>query len=697
MVHSAATTPTKRRPFRLWSARLGWALVLLFVAGVLLANLPHSVEETRRSWSVGEAWPFARHLFRTQLAFARWIVAGRLLSGAVFFGTALWLAWRKGRDATVLLFSADLLLLGLFFTLNFDVATLRFPTLISRWLPNPAGVSMLLVVGAMLTLVYLFPDGAIQPRRLRWLQGTAAANAVAWTALFGFSGLARAVEAHIPVLRDADENGWYWFVGSLAAALAVGLVGQIGRYVWVSSAEQRQQTKWALIGLFALLATPFGAFVLMALLGVDDQPVGYFVQLHLDFIIAVLPLTIAGSMLRYRLWDVDPILSRTLVYGSLSAIVITLYVLVVGGLGQLLRGDNDWLPVITTGVVALAFNPLREWLQRRVNRLLYGEQDDPVQLLAQLGARLEATADAAALLPTLVQTTATALKLPYVAVQLDGAEPAAAYGAPGGWLETWPLLYQGAGIGRLQVARRAPSEPFTPREQRLLATIAQQAGAAAHAARLSADLRQSRQRIVIAREEERRRLRRDLHDGLGPQLATLALQIDAARNVLASDPHSAESLLRDLKMGAQNAIAEIRRVVHDLRPPALDQLGLAEAIRQHAAAVQHNGLTVSVETPDALPPLPAAVEVAAYRMAVEALTNVARHAHATRATVHLHLADGALRLEIRDNGVGLPADYRPGVGVTSMRERSAELGGALDLRSANGVHVMAAFPLEPAL
>jgi signal transduction histidine kinase len=412
------------------------------------------------------------------------------------------------------------------------------------------------------------------------------------------------------------------------------------------------------------------------------------------------PLTIALAVLRHRLWDIDILVNRSLVYGALTALVVLSYVVLVGGLGQLLRSNSTWIAVLTTGAVALAISPLRDWLQKRVNRLLYGEQDDPVQLLARLGARLEATAQADELLPTLVQTAASVLKLPFVAVQLSGADgPVATHGTLTGSAETWPLLYQGEVIGQLQVAPRAAGETFTPHERRLLAAIAQQAGAAAHAVRLTADLRQSRQRIVIAREEERRRLRRDLHDGLGPQLATLTVQIDAARNALAyggpGRHESADGLLEAMRAGTQAAIAEVRRVVHDLRPPSLDQLGLVESLRHYANTNQHNGLVLTIESPAVLPPLPAAVEVAAYRIAVEALTNVSRHAQATVGTVRLALAGAALRLEISDNGRGFSAETPPGVGLASMRERAAELGGTFTVQSGSGTVVAATLPLTP--
>jgi signal transduction histidine kinase len=215
--------------------------------------------------------------------------------------------------------------------------------------------------------------------------------------------------------------------------------------------------------------------------------------------------------------------------------------------------------------------------------------------------------------------------------------------------------------------------------------------------RLTADLQHSRERLVTAREEERRRIRRDLHDGLGPALASLTLKLDAARNLLARDPATAEALLLELKTQTQTAIADIRRLVYGLRPPALDELGLVSAIREHAARnVSADSLRVSVEAPESLPPLPAAVEVAAYRIALEALTNVARHAQAKNCTVALTIKED-LRLEISDDGVGLPPGHRLGVGLTSMRERAEELGGTciIERRAASGTRVSATLPLPP--
>jgi len=447
-------------------------------------------------------------------------------------------------------------------------------------------------------------------------------------------------------------------------------------------------------------------------------------------------------MFRYRLWDIDPIINRTLVYGALTALVVGIYVLVVGYLGAVFRTSGSLaISLIATGFVAVLFQPLRERLQRGVNRLMYGERDDPYAVISRLGRRMEDTLAPDAVLPTLVETLAQALKLPFVAIALattdhrppttdsdqnrepgtenrglgDGSRPSvpgspeafavvASSGTPVDTPLFLPLLYQGQTLGQLLLAPRAPGEAFSPADRRLLDDLARQAGVAVHAVRLTidlqrltADLQHSRQRLVTAREEERRRLRRDLHDGLGPTLASLAQRLDTARGLLPRDPDAATALLGDLKAQTKAALADIRRVAYALRPPALDELGLVPALREHAAHyTQSNGLRVALEAPEQLPPLPAAVEVAAYHIALEALTNVARHAQAQSCRIRLSLADG-LCLEIADDGCGLPTGCRAGVGLTAMRERAAELGGVcrIELGATHGTCVWARLPLPP--
>jgi signal transduction histidine kinase len=388
----------------------------------------------------------------------------------------------------------------------------------------------------------------------------------------------------------------------------------------------------------------------------------------------------------------------------LTACVAGLYILVVGYSGRLLHVEgNLTISLIATGVVAVVFQPLRERVQRGVDRLLYGERDDPYGVLERLGQRLESTLASDAVLPTIAETIAQALKLPYAAIALRHGESfatAAAWGTAPAYVLTLPLVYQSEMVGQLRLGPRAPGEHLSAADRRVLEGIAHQAGVAARAVQLTADLQRSRERLVAAREEERRRLRRDLHDGLGPTLAGLAARIDAAKNVLRDDAETTERLLDELKIQTQAAIADIRRVVYDLRPPALDELGLVSALREHAVqygvtGASSHGLTIRIEVAEPLPPLPAAVEVAAFRIALEALTNVARHSGARHCVIRLDVAD-VFEIDIRDDGRGIPAGVRPGVGLTSMRERCEELGGALRIESpaGGGARLRATLPLS---
>jgi signal transduction histidine kinase len=260
----------------------------------------------------------------------------------------------------------------------------------------------------------------------------------------------------------------------------------------------------------------------------------------------------------------------------------------------------------------------------------------------------------------------------------------------------FPLVHQGETIGHLLAGPRAPGEKLTPAETRLLEDVALQAAIAAHAVRLTADLQQSRERLVTAREEERRRLRRDLHDGLGPALAGLMLKVEAAKDATAADPAGAEALLSELKTDIQGTLTDVRRLVYNLRPPALDEFGLAGAMRDYLLqGTWPASLCVTLEGPESLPPLPAAVEVAAYRVVQEAVTNVVRHAQARRCTVRLGLERDFLHVDVEDDGRGLPAGWRAGVGITAMRERAAELGGsfAIEAPRAGGTRLVARLPI----
>ncbi len=260
-----------------------------------------------------------------------------------------------------------------------------------------------------------------------------------------------------------------------------------------------------------------------------------------------------------------------------------------------------------------------------------------------------------------------------------------------------PLTFRGEVVGRLLAAPRTAHDAFRPADLRLLDDLGRQIGVAVHATRLAHDLQRSREGLVAMREEERRRIRRDLHDGLGPALAGVALGLDAVQRLASPGAAEAAELADQLKVEVQQSLTDVRRLVEDLRPPDLDQLGLVGALRHQAGKVTERdpGLEVEVDG-DGLPQLPAAVEVAAYRIATEALTNVGRHADARSCRIVLAMdAPARLRVEIEDDGVGLNGGRPGGVGLTAMRERATELGGSLNVcrRQEGGTRVTARIPV----
>jgi signal transduction histidine kinase len=499
------------------------------------------------------------------------------------------------------------------------------------------------------------------------------------------------------------------------SALGTAVYSQAYRYRHISNMVQQQQTKWVVFGIVTAL-TSFVCFnlVVSAIALPSPDSAGKLIVLMAGAALMygallLVPLSIGVAILRYRLFDIDILINRTLVYSALTVSVVGIYVLVVGYLSVLFRAAggqaNLAISVLATGLVALLFQPLRNRLQRGINRLMYGERDDPYAVLSRLGQRLEAALASEAVLPTIVETVKESLKLPYVAITLNQEDEfvvATASGTPVKEVLRLPLVYQGEVAGQLLLGARAPGESFSSADRRLLDDLAREAGVAVHAVRLTtnlqrltADLQRSRESLVTAREEERRRLRRDLHDGLGPTLASLVQLIDTARTLAIRDPDAAGILLSDIKGQLKTTITDIRRLVYALRPPALDELGLVMAISEHIARFnQPDGLQVSIDAPGHLPSLPAAVEVAAYHISLEAVTNIARHAHAQTCRIRLSL-DHGLIIEITDDGDGLPADLRAGVGLTSMRERAAELGGECRIEPglARGTRVFVRLPL----
>jgi signal transduction histidine kinase len=469
-----------------------------------------------------------------------------------------------------------------------------------EWLNNWTWIPFVFVPLAFLPLY--FPDGRLTSTRWRIVPWCAGLGVAAFTFSEAFTPgpLESNSEVDNPYGLDsiAVDVAGFGFVLSAAAILA-GVASLVVRFRRVEGVE-RQQIKWlALAGCFAAATFAAGA------------PVSIWSATVANVLIVLgvfgLPIAIGVAVLRYRLYDIDLLINRTLVYGGLTVAVVGIYVALVGGLSEVFhKRGGFWFALLATGLAALLVQPLRSGLQRRVNRVMYGPTDDT---RGTSGLR-----------------------------------------------------------GHLHDA-------FVPEV---------------------GELQRSRERLVTTREEERRRLRRDLHDGLGPALAGAALKVEAAENLLASDLDGASGLLQDARAEIQDAVAEVRRLVYALRPPALDELGLVGALREQAQRLGvGERVRVEVDAPEQLDGLPAAVEVAAYRIAMEAMTNVARHAHAHVCRVRLSV-NGALELEISDDGHGLPSGHRAGVGLTSMHERADELGGTCTVEriDGSGTRVSARLPLE---
>ncbi|MBL8056023.1 MAG: GAF domain-containing sensor histidine kinase [Anaerolineales bacterium] len=700
----AATTGSTLHGPSLWAARAAWAATAAATLGLLVVLLPVNGRAIIADWQVQESY-LAVAAFLPQGVYAQYVLGLRYLVLAAYLGVAGLIAWRRPADGMALLASAALLTLPLGFGLGGDLQYGFYPE--PAWWPAARAAGRFLSLAStsylLPALFFLFPNGRFVPGWLAWVAGL----------------VTLPITVGLVALWRDDDSVWGLWIGSLLATLLMALAGQLYRYQRVSDAVERGQTRWVLAALAALPLSVLLTFLLSLLIGPVNTRIQAqlgFLGLHLQLLVMLaIPVSLGLAVLRRGLWGVDPLLNRALVLGGLSAALLVLYLVVVFGLGAFLGlTDNPLLAVAATALYAALVGPLRQRLQNAANRLMYGERDDPATVLARLGQRLESALAPEAVLSTIVETVAQALKLPYVAIAGppaapgDPAEPDAAgrlLAATGQPVATerlrLPLIHQSQVVGVLLAAARGGETSLTAADRRLLESLARQAAPAVHAYQLTAALRQSRERIVAAREEERRRLRRDLHDGLGPTLASQALKLDAALDLLEPEPAKAAAYLREVKAQTQATVADIRRLVYELRPAALDELGLASALREHARQMTGpaGGLRVTVAAPEALPPLPAAVEVAAYRISLEALTNVVKHAQARECRVTLTVVQQrggrSLALEVADDGVGLPDGGPAGVGLASMRERAEDLGGACVVGAgpAGGVRVQAYLPI----
>ena len=535
----------------------------------------------------------------------------------------------------------------------------------------------------LVLIAYLLPDGRTASRRWeRWVR-----IGLAGTVLFlvGATGDASAFrnahEGHappIPWLPEAVADSLGLLGLTLVVLLFFGSAFAMRHRLAHVDGEERLQLLWPVWGAAAV---PLGLLVLWAnrfFLG-DHE---WLADAALAGISVALPITVAVAILRHHLFDIELVLSRTLTYGALVLGVSAVYALVLLAAERLTTSSTAG-GLLAVVVVAVMVHPAYSWLRLRIERWVYGYRSEPHRALRLLADRADA-ADPAALSASITDAIAEALRLDHVWVDDGGA-------AVDNRVVRTPLVHRGERLGDL-AAEVPAGRQLSAAELSLLHDLARYAAVLVRSEQQGAQLRESRAHIVAGREEERRRLRRDLHDGVGPALAAIVLKLNAAQS--RSDDGERIRLLVEARDEVRETIAEVRRVVDDLRPAAVDEVGLLGALRQQAARLSGD-LTFEVTGPDTLPRLPAAVEVAAYRIASEAMTNAVRHAAASRCQVALHL-NGAFEVTVADDGRGADAAAPPGVGWTSMRERAAELGGSCTItsRPEGGLLVRALLPFE---
>lgn len=576
-------------------------------------------------------------------------------------------------------------------------AVAAVPTLplaaLAYWVYARLGAVLLLVVPVVITL---YPQGRLPHGRWRpaLLAGLGLAAVLPMVLLVAPSAVAadRSGGPLPPGLTGIDlDLTTLPLPAGLAEALLrlsfpAALLGSLVPVLWtvhryrVGDADNRRRLRWLVWAGSVVLLVGIGGLLLPSAVG------------GVLMLIAVTTTTVAVTVgiVRPDLVDVDRLLGGTALYAVLAAVVVAVDLAVLAATGLLLDGVlSERASLILALLVTTAiYLPLRAQLWRLGRRLFFGNRGDRYGVLSALSARLEETDDepghqltaVAALLADTFRVASVGIEVR----QLDGTTATATSGPVPAEVQELPITYRGEDVGLLRLPAGGARARLTTRDQELLADVVRQTVLAARNAELARDLQRSREQLVLTREEERRRIRRDLHDGLGPALGAVGLRLDTARNWLRRDPDRAEELLVTGRNEIAATLADVRRLVHELRPPALDDVGLIGALRQLVEGLStEGGPQLRIESSD-LGALPAATEVAIYRIVAEGLTNVVRHAQATGAVAAVSRSEGGVLIEIIDDGVGIAAETVAGVGLVSMRERAAELGGRLEISCPDG-------------
>jgi signal transduction histidine kinase len=721
----------------LYFARLAWVALAALTVALFVASVPAAYEQLRTVCE-GAACAAARlspegaktleGLGLSPGFYAAYNVILAVLVALGFWAVGALLFWKSSGQLMALYASIALVTFG---TVQADIL---------HWLAVAQPSLELLIdlvyfVGAasFFVLFCVFPDGRFVPR---WTRLTAAAW-VAYQLLNSFFPEASFGPGKWPPLINGLVT--ICLIASLALA-------QIYRYRRVSGFIVRQQTKWVVLSLVVVTALFCGVVSIdwiLALTRSGIQTILY--QLAGSTVVNIstllIPLSFSMSILRHRLWDIDLIIRGSLVYGPLSVVLVAVFAimdtLLLPFVFRFIPGVEDSSSIITVAsvlIVVVLLKPLHARIQAGVDRLIvrltYGEQrrlayrERPdsneavvisphveAQTLSRVAKPLEIGVTPSEVLKTVVKTVTKRLKVPYAAITLkqdnNKYSLAAEFGNTAGSRVLLPLLLNGKEVGQLILdfggIYHWLMTALSPSRERRIEDLAQEVGVAVSAVRLSADLQRSRERLVTAREEERRRMQRDLHDSTLPQLSSLGLINETARQMLKVKPKAADQYLVKLASQLKVAESDVRRLTNELGPIAVEEVGLVGAIEQHVANYSlpgQDGVDVKVDAPKHPPPLRPAVESAAYLIAKEAIQNVNRHAHARNCWIRLWIdsADKWLELEIIDDGRGLPkGQIKRGKGLGTMPERAEELGGKFDIEDApgGGTRVYARLPLNP--
>jgi signal transduction histidine kinase len=559
------------------------------------------------------------------------------------------------------------------------------------------GLGLFAIFGSL-----LFPTGRVPSPRWRWVAWLGGIGVFAGAASYAFRpGVIESfgdhpnplgIEGALRVLQALE-------VAALAA-VALAVVGATASVVVRfrrARGEERQQLKWY---LYAVAIAGLG--IVVGSLSEPLSPTLAVVAWNVGLLGLVgMPVAAAVAIFKYRLYDIDVVINKTVVYGALAAFVTLVYVGVVVGVGALVgsRG-NLFLSILATAVIALAFHPVRQWARRLANRVVYGKRATPYEVLSRFSERMAGTYSAEDVLPRMARLLGEGTGAAETGVWLrvgaqfrreaawpeDGSDqrPVDASGdttpAILGADRTFPVAHEGDVLGALTI-RMPRGEPFSPTSEGLVRNLASQAGLVLRNARLIEDLRASRQRLVAAQDEERRRLERNIHDGAQQQLVALSMRMRLLKTLTRKDPAKAEDLVDQLQADARDALDDLRDLARGIYPPLLADKGLAAALEAQARKVP---FPVQVE-PNGVGRYPAEAEATAYFCVLEALQNAAKYADASSALVRLGHEDGDLVFSVTDDGKGFdPATTPRGSGLQNMVDRVDALGGRIDITSSSG-------------